>query len=81
MDASGLPAGLSIAPTTGIVSGTPTTTVVGVPGSIAITVTDNFGCAGTRNTTVTIRPVAGNERSETPSATRNWRSERWAPCR
>jgi hypothetical protein len=55
--APGLPAGIAIAPTTGIVSGTPTNTVVN--GVVAITVTDNFGCTGTRNTTITIRPVAG----------------------
>jgi hypothetical protein len=54
---TGLPAGLAIAPTTGIVSGTPTNTVVNA--AVAITFTDNFGCTGTRNTTITIRPVAG----------------------
>jgi hypothetical protein len=54
--ATGLPAGLAIAPATGIVSGTPTNTVLA--GAVAITVTDNFGCTGTRNTTINVRPNA-----------------------
>src|SRR5262249_6364143 len=52
----GLPTGLSIAPTTGVVSGTPTDTVLNRP--ITITVTDNFGCTGVRNTTITVKPNA-----------------------
>src|SRR5262249_41106074 len=54
--ATGLPTGLSIASATGVVSGTPTNTVLN--GAVAITVTDNFGCTGTRNTTITVRPNA-----------------------
>ena len=57
--ATGLPAGLTIGPATGAVSGTPANTVWN--GVVAITVTDNFGCHGTRNTTITVRPTADNE--------------------
>jgi hypothetical protein len=57
--ATGLPAGLTIDPTTGVVSGTPTTTVLN--GVVVVTVTDNFGCPGTVNTTVTVRPTTDNE--------------------
>src|SRR5262249_28286087 len=56
---SGLPAGLGIGATTGVVSGTPTTTVLNQ--SVTITVTDNFGCTGQANTTISVRPVAGND--------------------
>ena len=58
-EATGLPAGLTIGPATGAVSGTPANTVLN--GAVAITVTDNFGCQGTRNTTITVRPTADNE--------------------
>jgi large repetitive protein len=57
--ATGLPAGLSIDTTTGIVSGTPTTTVAGA--SVVITVTDNFNCSGSVNPTLTVRPTVDNE--------------------
>jgi hypothetical protein len=57
--ATGLPAGLAIGPTTGVVSGTPTNTVAN--GAVVITATDNFGCVGTRNTTITVRPTTDNE--------------------
>jgi hypothetical protein len=57
--ATGLPAGLTIDTTTGIVSGTPTNTVLNA--AVAVTVTDNFGCQGTRNTTITVRPTTDNE--------------------
>jgi Putative Ig domain/Bacterial Ig domain/FG-GAP-like repeat/FG-GAP repeat len=57
--ATGLPAGLSIGSTTGIVSGTPTTTVAGA--AVVVTATDNFGCTGTRSTTITVRPTTDNE--------------------
>jgi large repetitive protein len=57
--AIGLPAGLSIAPTTGVVSGTPTNTVLNA--AVIITATDNFGCQGTRPTTITVRPTTDNE--------------------
>jgi hypothetical protein len=54
-----LPNGLTINPTTGIVSGSSTQTVINK--LVNITVTDNFGCTGTRSTTVSIRPVAVND--------------------
>ena len=57
--ATGLPAGLTIGATTGVVSGTPTNTVLN--GAVSVTVTDNFGCTGTRNTTLTVRPATDNE--------------------
>ena len=57
--ATGLPAGLAIGPTTGVVSGTPTNTVLN--GAVIVTATDNFGCVGTRNTTITVRPTTDNE--------------------
>lgn len=57
--ATGLPAGLSINVNDGVVSGTPTNTVLN--GAVAVTVTDNFGCQGTRNTTITVRPTTDNE--------------------
>ena len=57
--APGLPAGLTISPTTGLVSGTPTNTVLN--GAVSVTATDNFGCTATRNTTITVRPTTDNE--------------------
>jgi large repetitive protein len=57
--ATGLPAGLSINVGTGVVSGTPTDTVLNA--AVTVTVTDNFGCVGTRNTTLTVRPTTDNE--------------------
>jgi hypothetical protein len=57
--ATGLPAGLAIAPGTGVVSGTPTTTVLNA--SLTIRATDNFGCTGARSVTLTIRPATDNE--------------------
>jgi hypothetical protein len=57
--ATGLPAGLTIDATTGMVSGTATDTVLN--GAVVVTVTDNFGCPGTLNTTVTVRPTTDNE--------------------
>ena len=58
--ATGLPAGLAISPTTGVVSGTPTDTVLNGVGR-PITATDNFCCTGTRNTAITVRPTTDNE--------------------
>ena len=40
-------------------SGTPTNTVLN--GAVVVTATDNFGCQGTRNTTITVRPTTDNE--------------------
>jgi hypothetical protein len=57
--ATGLPAGLTIGANTGIVSGTPTNTVLNA--TVVITATDNFGCQGTRTTTITVRPTTDNE--------------------
>jgi Big-like domain-containing protein/putative Ig domain-containing protein/VCBS repeat protein len=57
--ATGLPAGLTIDVNTGVVSGTATNTVLA--GGVAVTVTDNFGCQGTLNTAVTIRPTTDPE--------------------
>jgi hypothetical protein len=56
---AGLPTGIGINPLTGVVSGTPTNTVLN--GVVGITVTDNFGCTGTRTTTISVRPVAGGD--------------------
>ena len=57
--ATGLPAGVTIGATTGVVSGTPTNTVLN--GAVVVTATDNFGCQGTRNTTITVRPTTDPE--------------------
>ena len=57
--ATGLPAGLTIDVNTGVVSGTATNTVAA--GAVTVTVTDNFGCQGTRITAVTVRPTTDNE--------------------
>ena len=57
--ATGLPAGLTIDVNTGVVSGTATNTVLA--GGVTVTVTDNFGCQGTLNTSVTVRPTTDNE--------------------
>ena len=57
--ATGLPAGLTIDVNTGVVSGTATNTVAA--GGVTVTVTDNFGCQGTLNTAVTIRPTTDPE--------------------
>jgi uncharacterized repeat protein (TIGR01451 family) len=46
--------GLVIHPTTGAVSGSPTNTAVNGP--VTITATDEFGCQGTANRTLTVRP-------------------------
>ena len=79
--ATGLPAGLSIAPTTGIVSGTPTTTVVGVRAASRSPSPTTSGARGRATRRLPSGRSPATIRSVTPSATRNWRSERWAPCR
>jgi hypothetical protein len=57
--ATGLPLGLTIGTSSGVLSGTPNNTVVN--GAITVTATDEFGCSGSSNVTLTIRPVAGND--------------------
>jgi len=57
--ATGLPAGLTIDVNTGVVSGTATNTVLA--GVVVVTVTDNFGCQGSRTTALTVRPTTDNE--------------------
>jgi large repetitive protein len=57
--ATGLPAGLSIDTDTGVVSGTPSNTAL--TGSVTVTMTDNFGCQGSRITAITVRPTTDNE--------------------
>ncbi len=54
--ATGLPTGLSINPTTGVISGTPTTTT-GSPFSVTVTVTDTSGASGSATFTWTITNV------------------------
>jgi hypothetical protein len=57
--ATGLPAGLSINSATGVVSGTPTTTVAAA--SVTITVSDVNSCPGSQALTgFKVAPVAGN---------------------
>jgi Putative Ig domain len=54
--ATGLPTGLSINPTTGLISGTPTT-ATGSPFSVTVTVTDTSGASGSASFTWTIHNV------------------------
>ena len=73
--ATGLPAGVTIGPTTGVVSGTPTNTVLN--GAVVLTATDNFGCTGHANTTITVRPTHRQRelhRRRRPHAVRHRRS-------
>jgi hypothetical protein len=57
--ATGLPLGLTIGTSSGVLSGTPNNTVVNA--AITVTATDEFGCSGSSNVTLTIRPAAGND--------------------
>ena len=51
-----LPAGLTLNSSTGVISGTPTTSNAGGV-SITISATDSFNCAGTKNYTLQVCPV------------------------
>jgi hypothetical protein len=55
--ASGLPAGLSVNSSTGLISGTPTTAGTS---SVTVTATDTTGASGSATFTWTINPAAGN---------------------
>ena len=57
--AAGLPTGLAISSSTGLISGTPTTTT-GSPFSVTVTVTDTTGAKGTAAFTWTISPQGAN---------------------
>ena len=57
--AAGLPTGLAISSSTGLISGTPTTTT-GSPFSVTVTVTDTTGAKGTAAFTWTISPQGTN---------------------
>jgi hypothetical protein len=68
--ASGLPPGLTIAPATGVISGTPTT--AGTYSSIAVTMTDTAGSAVTKNyAPVTINPALGIPATTLPNGENN----------
>ena len=54
--ATGLPAGLAISSSTGLITGTPTTAGTS---SVTVTVTDTTGAKGTATFTWTINPVSG----------------------
>src|SRR5205807_2477412 len=56
--ATGLPANLSIAPATGVISGTPTTSA-GSPFSVTVKVTDAALATATKGYSLTINPAIG----------------------
>jgi hypothetical protein len=66
--ATGLPAGLSIDPTTGVISGTPTTVEVA---NVVITASNGIGADATQTVTITVGPanVAPTITSATPPTT------------
>lgn len=67
--ATGLPAGLSIAIATGIISGTPTT-AAGTPYSVTVTVTDSSGKTATQTYTLTVNsPLTITGPASLPSGT------------
>jgi len=64
--ATGLPPGLSIAPATGVMTGTPTTSV-GSPFSVTVTVTDSVTATGNKPFTITINPPLSITTASLPS--------------
>ena len=50
---------MTIGTSSGVLSGTPNDTVVNA--AVTVTATDEFGCSGSSNLTLTIRPAAGND--------------------
>jgi hypothetical protein len=65
---SGLPAGLTINSSTGLISGTPTTATT-TPASVTVTATDTTGAHGSASFTWTINPVStGNTVTVSPIA-------------
>jgi hypothetical protein len=67
--ATGLPAGLSISPATGLITGTPTTASTGSPFSVTVTVTDTSGASGSATFNWTVHNVVTVTNPGTQSST------------